>query len=328
MIGAISNNSRAGLLGLCVAVAALCGVTSASQAKPIAAKKLFGKAKTPSPLKARAVGKYNRGCLAGGKMLPVDGPAWQAMRLSRNRNWGHPKTVKYVERLAVDAKANDGWSGLLVGDLAQPRGGPMLTGHRSHQIGLDADIWLRAMPEKRFTREEREKISAISMLGRDKLSVDPKKWTKAHVSLVRRAASYPEVARIFVHPAIKKALCKAAGKNRDWLRRIRPWWGHHYHFHVRLKCPAGSVGCVNQPSPPPGDGCGKPLDAWLKTMARPKVKPKKPAKKRKPRPPVTLAHLPRACTQVLGRELIAAAGGGIPLPVRKPEKVMANAKNE
>ena len=63
------------------------------------------------------------------------------MRLSRNRNWGHPKLVEFLERLSAKG-AKVGWPGLLVGDMAQPRGGPMLTGHASHQVGLDADIWL------------------------------------------------------------------------------------------------------------------------------------------------------------------------------------------
>jgi murein endopeptidase len=30
--------------------------------------------------------------------------------------------------------------GLLIGDMSQPRDGPMLYGHSSHQIGLDVDI--------------------------------------------------------------------------------------------------------------------------------------------------------------------------------------------
>jgi len=320
MKAVISSGFRTILFGLGAGFAVLCGLSGIAHGEPIAAKKLFGKVKIPSPLKARAIGKYNRGCLAGGKMLPVDGSAWQAMRLSRNRNWGHPSLVALVEKLAVDAKAEDGWPGLLVGDLAQPRGGPMLSGHASHQIGLDADIWLKPMPDRTLTHGEREKISAITMLGQDKLSIHPDRWTPRHVALIRRAASYPEVARIFVHPVIKKALCKAAGKDRKWLRRIRPWWGHHYHFHVRLRCPPRSRGCVNQPAPPPGDGCGKQLKAWFKLLTRPKPKkPTKPVKKRKPRPPVTLAHLPKACRQVLGKENIPSARRDtVPLPVRKP----------
>ncbi len=295
-------------------------------AEPLPAKKLFGTVSKPSPLAARALGSYVRGCLSGGKMLPVNGPAWQAMRLSRNRNWGHPLLVKYVERLATESKEKDGWPGLLIGDLAQPRGGPMLTGHRSHQIGLDADIWLKPMPPRRLTHKEREKISAVSMLGPDKLSVNPKVWLPGHVTLLKRAVSYPEVARIFVHPAIKKALCNAAGQDRSWLRRIRPWWGHHYHFHVRLKCPTGS-GCKDQPAPPAGDGCGKQLDHWFKRLtAKPKPQKKKKKKKKKPRPQLTLADLPIGCRAVLGKKHLqtanktANASMSIPLPARKPQQ--------
>jgi penicillin-insensitive murein endopeptidase len=221
------------------------------------AKDYFGYVDGPAPLKARAIGSYAKGCLAGGSMLPTDGPTWQAMRLSRNRNWGHPELIDFLKDLAKDAPGL-GWNGLLVGDLAQPRGGPMVSGHASHQIGLDADIWLTEMPQRRLTPEEREQISAISMLkgrldvkGADR-SVDPKKWTDIHARLIRRAASDKRVARIFVNPTIKKALCEfETSRDRAWLRKVRPWWGHHYHFHVRLSCPSGSGGCKNQNPPPP-----------------------------------------------------------------------------
>ena len=129
----------------------------------------------------------------------------------------------------------------------------MLTGHTSHQIGLDADIWLTPMPDHIMTPQEREDMTAVSML-KDPFSVDPNIFTLAQVKLIRRAASYPQVARIFVHPAIKKALCQMApqvGKDTSWLGKVRPWWNHHYHFHIRLTCPPGSDGCENQ-KPPTG----------------------------------------------------------------------------
>lgn len=280
----------------------LIGIMSASahadDGKPKPAKVVFGAMAKAAPIEARSIGGYARGCLAGGKMLPVNGPAWQAMRLSRNRNWGHPALVSYVERLAVDAKAHGEWPGLLVGDLAQPWGGPMLTGHASHQIGLDADIWLIPMPDRLLTEKEREEISAVSMLGADKISVNPKAWTPQHVALLKRAASYAEVARIFVHPAIKKALCGAAGEDRAWLSKVRPWWGHHYHFHVRLDCPPGNRTCVPQRAPENDDGCGKELDLWFKKLtAPPRPKPKKPAK---PKPPLMLSDMPKECVQLVG----------------------------
>ena len=55
---------------------------------------------------------------------------------------------------------------------------------------------------------------AVSML-KDPFNVDPEIFTLAQVKLIRRAASYPQVARIFVHPAIKKALCQMAAPGRQ-----------------------------------------------------------------------------------------------------------------
>jgi len=271
--------------------------------EPIAAKLLFGAVKTPAPLAARSIGFYSRGCLAGGKALEVDGPAWQAMRLSRNRNWGHPKLVALIERFAKDVQKEDGWPGILVGDMSQPRGGPMLTGHASHQVGLDADIWLTPMPARRLSKTERENLSATSMLE-SPTKVDPAAFTPNHVKVLKRAASYPEVERILVHPAIKKALCEAAGKDNAWLYKIRPYYGHYYHFHMRLKCQPGSTNCRPQPPPNRNDpGCGKELTYWFKLLTRPPRKPAvtaaKPSKPVKKRPPVTLADLPAECRVVL-----------------------------
>ena len=263
----------------------------------VPAKELFGAVKEPAPLAARAIGFYARGCIAGARPLAIDGPSWQAMRLSRNRNWGHPQLVRMVEKLATEAKAQDGWNGLLVGDMSQPRGGPMLTGHASHQIGLDADIWLTPMPNHRMTEREREDLAATSMLAEDKISVDPKVWTPAHAKLIRRAASYPDVERVLVHPAIKKALCQqSTGSERAVLPKIRPYWGHHYHMHIRLACPKGSDNCEAQAAPPTDDGCGKEIDDWIKLLSRP---PKPDAKPAKPKPPLTLSQLPAECRTVL-----------------------------
>ncbi|MDR3497344.1 MAG: penicillin-insensitive murein endopeptidase [Ancalomicrobiaceae bacterium] len=259
---------------------------------PDSAKVLFGSQLTPAPLEARSIGTYARGCLAGAVAMPVNGPDWQVMRLSRNRNWGHPSLVAFLERFAAAAQT-DGWPGLLVGDMGQPRGGPMLTGHASHQIGLDADIWLLPMPDRVLTPGERETISAVSVVKSDKIEIDPKIWSPLHQRLIRRAALDPAVARIFVNPAIKKALCESAGTDRGWLTKVRPWYGHNYHFHVRLACPPGMADCHPQEPPPAGDGCGKDLAWWLGP------EPYKPEPPSPPKPPLKLADLPAACAKVL-----------------------------
>ncbi len=289
----------------------------------IPAKTLFGAAKGPSLLQARAIGTYSRGCLAGAVALPVDGPAWQAMRLSRNRNWGHPKLVSLVEKLATTAQKEDSWPGLLVGDMSQPRGGPMLTGHASHQLGLDADVWLTPMPDRKLTKKEREDISATSMLDQTDLGVDPAVFTEKHVKLIKRAASYPEVERVLVHPAIKKALCQAAGTDRGWLGKVRPIQGHYYHFHIRIGCPAGSVGCVPQKATTGEDGCAKEVDEWLERLARAKLPapPRPPGwKPGPPKPEIAITQLPSDCRMVLesGADGIAVPPEAlIPVPATK-----------
>lgn len=264
----------------------------------IPAKKLFGAQKTPASMASRSFGTYARGCLAGGKALPVDGPAWQVMRLSRNRNWGHPKLVALLERLAEEAREKDGWNGLLVGDISQPRGGPMLTGHASHQIGLDADVWLTPMPNRTLTRSEREKISA-RLVVKDRKEMDYSVWTDAHARLIKRAASYSEVARIFVHPPIKKELCKWATGDRSWLAKVRPYYGHNYHFHIRIKCQ--NAGCKDQwaPNPKDGTGCGEELAYWYSDAPWKPPKKDPNAKPTKPPKPLTISSLPAECRSVV-----------------------------
>ena len=258
----------------------------------VPAKELFGRRDRPAALQSQAIGSYARGCVAGAAAIPHDGSTWQVMRLSRNRNWGHPRMIDFLQRFAGRIPEVTGWPGLLVGDISQPRGGPMITGHASHQIGLDADIWLTPMPNRRLTRAEREEMSATNMVREDRLDIDPKTWTPQHTALIRAAAMERGVARIFVNPAIKKALCREAGQDRGWLTKVRPIYGHNYHFHIRLACPAGDGDCSDQDPPPSGDGCGAELAQWF----TPQMLYPKPSK---PRPPMTMAQLPSECRTVL-----------------------------
>jgi penicillin-insensitive murein DD-endopeptidase len=258
----------------------------------VPAKELFGRKDQPAPLAARAIGGYARGCVAGATALPHDGETWQVMRLSRNRNWGHPKLVAFMQRVAGKVPEINGWPGLLVGDMSQPRGGPMLTGHASHQLGLDADVWLTPMPDRRLSRLEREEMSATNMVRSDWLDIDPSVWTPQHTALVRAVSREREVARIFINPAIKRALCREAGEDRGWLSKVRPAVGHNYHFHIRLACPPGEDACADQDPPPGGDGCGAELAQWFTPrMLHPTPGP--------PRKPMTMAALPAECRQVL-----------------------------
>lgn len=257
------------------------------------AKQIFGRVLSPAELQARSIGFYSRGCLAGAKALPVDGESWQVMRLSRNRNWGNPAMITLLERFSRKAAAQGVWPGILVGDISQPRGGPMLTGHLSHQIGLDADVWLTPMPDHTMTRTEREDMSAVNMVAEDGLSVDRSHWTQNQADIIKAAAEEPEIDRIFVNPAIKKALCETA-KGAAWMTKVRPYWGHNYHFHIRIKCPAGETSCTPQEAMPPGDGCDASLAWWFTDeVLHPKADPNA-----KPKPPLTLAQMPAECRTV------------------------------
>lgn len=264
------------------------------------AKQLFGAMKLPSRADAQPLGFYAKGCMSGATALPTDGPTWQAMRLSRNRRWGNPEMIALLEQFSRDA-VKLGWgSGILVGDISQPRGGPMVNGHASHQIGLDADVWFTPKPVQPMTVQQREDLPFTSMLDKSKfLTVDPRKWTNTHARLVMQAASYPQVERVFVNPAIKKQLCETWTGDRSLLGKVRPMYGHDEHFHIRISCPPGSASCRKQAAVPKGDDCSSKSFAWWFTKepwAPPKPDPnKKPVKPR----PVMLSDLPKACAAVL-----------------------------
>ena len=256
------------------------------------AKELFGRARDPAPIESEPVGFYSKGCLAGGAELPVNGPNWQVMRLSRNRNWGHPALIAFLQRFAPAAAEASGWPGILIGDMSQPRGGPMLTGHASHQIGLDVDIWLTPMPGRELGRAEREEMSATNMVREDGLDVIPGLWTPSHLAVVRAAAEDPAVQRIFVNAAIKRAMCRVAA-GEPWMRKVRPYYSHNYHFHVRLYCPRGAESCRDQDPTPTGDGCDASLAWWFSDAVL------HPKPSNKTWPPMTMSALPAECRAVL-----------------------------
>lgn len=264
--------------------------------RAIPARLLFAAKTHASAGKPQAIGYYPNGCLAGGVELPEDGPTWQVMRLSRNRNWGHPSLVRFIKRWAPIAAKATGWPGILIGDLGQPRGGPTPFGHRSHQTGLDVDVWFRPMPDHRLSKEERESLSALNLVSEDWKSINPKTWTPAYGQLIRTAAEQPEVERVLVNAAIKKELCRLQGKQSwSWMAKVRPWYGHHDHVHIRLKCPPDSPQCKSQPAVPGGDGCeASELAHWFSDKVL-KPKPKKDGKRKE----TLLADMPATCKIVL-----------------------------
>jgi penicillin-insensitive murein endopeptidase len=269
------------------------------------ANQLFGAKEMPSLQAPAAIGSYAKGCAAGLVRLPETGPTWQAMRLSRNRNWGHPEAIAYIQDLSQQA-VQLGWRGLYIGDISQPRGGPMTSGHASHQIGLDIDIWMLPPARLNLSREERENISSVSVRTEDQRGITSH-WTRTHHEVMKRAALDPRVDRIFVAAAVKIEMCRTATPaDTPWLQKIRPAVGHNYHFHVRLKCPRDSRDCVTQ-SPTVselsngGNGCDETLTWWVTDFLNPpkreQTEPPAP-RSRHPRE-YTMADLPKECQAVL-----------------------------
>ena len=241
---------------------------------------------------SQSIGSYTSGCVAGAQALPVNGDGYQVMRLSRKRYFGHADLIGFIEYLGRAASAEK-LGTILVGDLGQARGGPAPSGHRSHQSGLDVDIWFllsREAGQRQLSANERETWNAPSVVDAQTELVDYRQWSLANARVLELAARQADVDRIFVNPSIKRELCarKSIG-SAEWLRKIRPWWKHDDHFHVRLRCPANSPDCQHQEPLPAGDGCDSSLDWWFSAEA------KLPSKS-KPLPP---PPLPALCEQLL-----------------------------
>jgi penicillin-insensitive murein endopeptidase len=281
---------------LTAAILALAGLGTAlpAQADPLA-KDVFGATPGPTGGQPVAIGFYSKGCVSGAVQLPETGPTWQAMRLSRKRNWGHPEMVGFLIGLSQAAR-QAGWQGLYIGDISQPRGGPMVSGHASHQMGLDADIWMLPPANLHLSAAQREKLSSVSVVNRAGTALTSA-WNPGHMAIIRAAARDPRVERIFVDPVVKVAMCEMEGGNRAWLRKVRPLNNHDYHFHVRLGCPAGSA-CQQQDPPPAGDGCDEAAE-WIKNRIDPsRVKPVPPDPDYRHPRSFRLSEMPRQCQAV------------------------------
>lgn len=241
--------------------ALMCSYAATTMARPI----LWGELTTPVSGAPLIYGGYTSGCIAGAEALPLIGLGFQVMRPSRNRYFGHPALTAFIRHFG-ELSAQRG-ERLLIGDLSQPRGGPMRYGHASHQNGLDVDIWFERIPLARTlsVREVETKPLRSTILapaGR----IDPAHWNTRHSEFLRLAASAPAVERIFVNPVIKARLCATTGAQRSWLGKLRPWWGHDDHYHVRLACPPGAANCEAQPPTPAGDGCNEDLAGWIREV--------------------------------------------------------------
>lgn len=253
---------------------------------------------SPSSQASASIGNYTNGCLSGAEEMPLRGEGFQLVRTGRDRHYANPAMIEFLKDFSRDVARHD-LGRLQIGDMSMARGGPFSSGHKSHQMGLDVDIWYSQdwRAQKRpLTEWERDNISAIPLADERDHRLIEDNWDPKVPGILRLAAEDERVERIFVHPTIKRRMCKMAGDDNEWLRKIRPWWGHNYHFHVRLACPEGDKYCKPQ-RPVRNPPCGDDLDWWfsdefyaLLNGTAPKSRKPKP---KKPKP------MPAQCKRVL-----------------------------
>ncbi len=245
--------------------------------------------KTVYPGEPEPIGSYANGCMTGASKLAEKGIGYQSVRRNRNRFYGQPELINFIELLGkyIDDKYSEK---VLIGDMSMPRGGRMNFGHSSHQVGLDVDIWNQVISKKEKVLKNRDMHTIVNKATG---AVIGGVLDKSLRDALYFSATYKDTARIFVNPVIKYNLCNTE-LDKSWLRKLRPWWGHDEHFHVRLDCPKGAVYCKKQNPIPAGSGCNDSLYNWVDEqsgIATGRIKPKarsKTAKKRKPKVEHTL----------------------------------------
>ena len=242
----------------------------------------------PTFAKAQVIGEYGNGCIKGAVPLQ-SGSYYQVQQWSGSgRNYGHPQLIDYLKTLIKKAH-QEHLPNLLIGDLSKPYGGSFgsKSSHGSHQSGLDVDISFDfATPRKTaYELSHPKDVYIVTTKGEITSNFDENR-----VKLIYLAASDPRVERIFVSPGIKRYLCKLyENQDRAWLSKLRPWFGHRGHMHVRLSCPLDSPLCVAQKQPPKGDGCGYEVESWFMPPVKAK-NTKKPKKVKK--------VLPKQCQEL------------------------------
>jgi penicillin-insensitive murein endopeptidase len=228
----------------------------------------WAKATQPASGAAESIGSPGAGCLRGAVKLNEDAMGVYLMRPQRGRSYGHPHLVQLIQTVGREF-ANKKAPPILIGDIGQPKGGPTMSAHASHQNGLDIDIWYfrpKSWIGRRVSLKQRAKLSAVGMVDKKHLKVNDL-FESNQVELLRAFAEKPEVDRILVNFSIKRYLCLNHSKEA-WIRKIRPWFGHDSHFHLRLKCDAKDISCKNGEDIPHGNGCDSSLDWWWSDEAR------------------------------------------------------------
>jgi murein endopeptidase len=172
--------------------------------------------------RSRAVGKPNRGRLLGGVRLPAAGTDFVTVdpvtMSSPNRAWrryGTDRLVRVLLGVARDhAAAHPGAARLVIGDLSRPHGGRFGPeyggdGHRSHQNGLDADVYyprrdgLERIPRRVGQVDRRlaqELVDRFVRAGAQYVFVGPRTGLRGPAKVVMTLANHDDHLHIRIRP--------------------------------------------------------------------------------------------------------------------------------
>jgi len=211
----------------------------------------------------QAVGSYSNGKLINANRLESDGPGFLKIFLPRDRGYGTSDWLEIMGYVTAEmAQRYPTGERLQIGDVSAQPGGP-ISGHASHQVGLDGDT---SYYNHSLREQNPQNVNGfeVNYVVNGALTADFD--LERNFAIARLLAGTGRLNRIFVNAVVKKALCAyAAGlpdvadgpmaSVTDTLRRLRPWNGHDDHMHVRVSCPTASPRCVPQEEPPVGNGC-------------------------------------------------------------------------
>lgn len=213
-------------------------------------------------ISAESFGKYTDGHIFKSVPLKRNAPGIQTMRPAMAKFYGHTELRDFIYKLGKQT-INSGNGQLMIGDLSHKDGGELI-GHASHQNGLDVDIWFYR-PKDTITdlaNDQRDSSKFPHFLNPATNEFYPNMWNTKLDNVLKMAASDSRVAKIFVNAGVKRRLCRIF-PGEKFLSKIRPWYRHHEHFHVRLKCPENSPSCENQPEIKSLDCSGDNIDWWF-----------------------------------------------------------------
>ena len=204
---------------------------------------------------ASSIGAPNKGKLAGALKLRPS----RALKIKqRATTWALPDLVKLLQRAAGKVAKKHPRSVLLVGDLSQKNGGPML-GHNSHQTGRDADVGFYVANSKgkpaamtRFVAfDGAGKSSQVTWAQFD----DARNWALVEALLTDKDAparyifvSNPLRLRLLAYAAKKKVAKDLQTKAAFAMLSPRDADVHDDHFHVRIGCPESMRGTCHEES--------------------------------------------------------------------------------